>query len=340
MALRGIPKAFLPALFCFLSFGSSSTSTTRTDLALAFVPVSLSAGPSGSRAVTATKTNTHHRPSAVSLGVVSVPETAEALQEMTNARFAFWMCFYGAAGVGSIGRELIPIVFGRYQSTSSLESESTSGTAGSSSSSNTNRAQSSNDDEDLGIWGYPEKIYRRDVEMILNNPLTPLAIANKYPIENDEDADKRYQYTHMENTVPFLGYDGFAKANPRANPVALRAVFDSFSNSIGGSNAVSPITAERNIESFLLTTGRGSGGTTVSGAMAKKLNGGKTIGLTAFLFVLVLLGVGDWLAIFHLWRGWFPEWQGFSDFPSSFFDKDIGIAVLPNYFVGDVPTSN
>ena len=129
MALRGIPKAFLPALFCFLSFGSSSTSTTRTDLALAFVPVSLSAGPSGSRAVTATQTNTHHRPSAVSLGVVSVPETAEALQEMTNARFAFWMCFYGAAGVGSIGRELIPIVFGRYQSTSSLESESTSGTA-------------------------------------------------------------------------------------------------------------------------------------------------------------------------------------------------------------------
>ena len=261
------------------------------------------------------------------LGATMVPTTAEAIQEMANARFAFGMCFYGALGVGSIGRELIPIVFGRYQTTNSLES--------SDGSSATIRSASKNiidndQEDDLGIWGYPEKIYRTDVEMILKNKLSPLAIAKKYPIAQDEDADKRYEYTHMKDSVPFLGYDGFVKANPRANPVALRAVFDSFSNSIGGSNAVSPITAQRNIDTFLVNKA-------VTGGLAKKLNGGKSLGIAAFVFLLVLLGVGDGLAVFHLWKGWFPEWQGFSDMPSSLFDQNTGIAVLPNFFVGDVP---
>ena len=149
--------------------------------------------------------------------------TTEALQEMTNARFAFWMCFYGAAGVGSIGRELIPIVFGRYQSTNSL-------TLGEENYKKEilNRGVNSNSldassDVDLGIWGYPEKIYKHDVEMILKNPLTPTQIAKKYPLS----MAGRYNYTHMEgDDIPFLGYDSFVKANPNANPVALRAVFD------------------------------------------------------------------------------------------------------------------
>ena len=250
-----------------------------------------------------------------------VPTSAEAIQEMANARFAFGMCFYGALGIGSIGRELIPIVFGRYQTTSSLESD------GSIAIGSTTAVRN---DEDLGIWGYPETIYRKDVEQILNNPLTPLAIAKKYPIAQDADADERYQYTHMAESVPFLGYDGFVKANPRANPVALRAVFDSFSNSIGGSNAVSPITAQRNIDLYLDNK-------SVTGALAKKLNGGKSLGIAAFVFLLALLGIGDALAIFHLWKGWFPEWQGFSDMPASLFDQNIGILVLPNFFVSDVP---
>ena len=300
MALK---KLLIPTTFCLVLLGIVS------DTALAFVP-SKSTG-------TATQTRL---PSQLGVGVV--PSTAEAIQEMSNARFAFGMCFYGALGIGSIGRELIPIVFGRYQTTSSLESDGSiavrSGSA------------VANSDEDLRIWGYPEKIYKKDVEMILNNKLTPLAIAKKYPIARDEDTDPSYEYTHLTEAVPFLGYEGFVKANPGANPVALRAVFDSFSNSIGGSNAVSPITAQRNIETYLDNK-------KVTGALAKKLNGGKSLGIAAFVFLLILLGVGDALAIFHLWKGWFPEWQGFSDIPASLFDQNIGIAVLPNFFVGDVP---
>ena len=39
----------------------------------------------------------------------------ELALEMGAARGAFALCFYGALGVGSIGRELIPLVFGRYE---------------------------------------------------------------------------------------------------------------------------------------------------------------------------------------------------------------------------------
>ena len=232
-----------------------------------------------------------------------------AIEEMESARFAFWMCFYGAAGVGSIGRELIPIVFGRYTSTKAL------GTSA-------GVVKERNEDEDLGIWGYPEKITKKDVENILKNPLSPEAIARKYPIEKEEGAEERYKYTHID-VVPSLSYDAFVRANPRANPVALRAVFDSFSNSIGGSNSVSPITAQINLDIYKSNVK----------AMTKKLNNGKILGLAAFFGVLVLLGIADWLAIFHIWRGWFPEWQGFSDLPGSLFDADTGLRVLPEYFV-------
>lgn len=40
--------------------------------------------------------------------------------------------------------------------------------------------------------------------------------------------------------------------------------------------------------------------------MAQKLNSGKFLGISAFLLVLTLLGLADYLAIYHIWRGWFP----------------------------------
>lgn len=317
MATPNFRKMLLPAVYCLVFLGIAS------DHASAFVS---SKNTAKCRMPTVgDKARVPSRPSSVSLEAAIVPATAEAIQEMTNARFAFALCFYGATGVGSIGRELIPIVFGRYETTKTLESDN-KGAA---------NKQKVVDDEDLGIWGYPEKIYRKDVETILNNPLTPLAIAKKYPITQDKDAPPRREYTHMKETVPMLGYDGFAKANPRANPVALRAVFDSFSNSIGGSNAVSPITAQRNLDSFLEKGARRKG--IVTGGMAKKLNGGKSLGISAFVFLLVLLGIADYLAIFHLWKGWFPMWEGFSNMPSSLFDGSTGVTVLPNFFVADVP---
>jgi hypothetical protein len=207
---------------------------------------------------------------------------------------------------------LIPIVFGRYQFNRGLSS---------------NTAPSSRDkSQELGIWGYSEKIYKNEVRAILNNPLDAGAIAKKFPIESIEGSEERYAYTHIEKPI-FLSYDAYVLANPRANPVALRAVFDSFSNSIGGGNAVSPITAQERIDLYKADVTK----------MGKKLNSGKLIGISAFFLVLVLLGIADYLAIYHIWRGWFPEWQGFSSMPGSFFSKEMGIFVLPEYFISDLP---
>ena len=237
---------------------------------------------------------------------LSLLEDPAVIEEVTNARFAFWMCFYGAAGVGSIGRELIPIVFGRYERNKKLA------VAG----------QTSGGGEDLGIWGYPEKIYRSDVEDILNNSMDAEVIAKKYavPVEN------QYQYTHIVPTQ-FLTYDAFVAANPKANPVAVRAVFDSFSNSIGGGNSVAPASAQMRIDAYKEDLS----------AMANKLNSGKSLGIVAFVTVLILLGIADGLAIFHIWKGWFPEWQGFNNMPASLFSSETGIATLPQYFVNDLP---
>jgi hypothetical protein len=214
--------------------------------------------------------------------------------------------------VGSIGRELIPIVFGRFQFNRGLSS----GAA----------LKFDDNSQDLGIWGYPEKIYKSEVQAILNNPLGADAIARKFPIESIDGSEKRYEYTHIPKPV-FLSYDAYVLANPRANPVALRALFDAFSNSIGGSNAVSTIIAQERIDLYKQDVKK----------ITQKLNSGKLIGIAAFLLVLVLLGVADYLAIYHIWRGWFPEWQGFSNMPESLFSKEMGIFVLPEYFISDLP---
>jgi len=66
------------------------------------------------------------------------------------------------------------------------------------------------------------------------------------------------------------------------------------------------------------------------------MNSGKLIGISAFLTVLVLLGIADGLAIYHVWKGWFPEWQGFNQMPGSLFNADTGIFTLAKFFVLDV----
>ena len=120
-------------------------------------------------------------------------------------------------------------------------------------------------------------------------------------------------------------------------PKKTFALLCSFSNSIGGSDAVSPITAERNIKTYYKN--KNSSSSFDLSVLKAKLNNGKLIGITAFVFVLVLLGIADWLAIYHIWKGWFPQWEGFNHVPQSLFDKDIGITTLPNYFIGDVPSN-
>lgn len=212
--------------------------------------------------------------------------------------------------MGSIGRELIPIVFKRYETNSKLQSSNTATTK---------------KKTDLNIKGYAERIYLEDVQSILSNKLDAISIATKY----QGDKSEKYEYTHLktQNIPPFLSFEAYQRANPTSNPVALRAVFDSFSNSLGGINSISPITAQERIDEY----------TSNIYTMVQRLNRSKVLGLSAFIFVLSLLGFVDYLTIYHLWRGFFPEWNGFIDLPFSLLDEEIGISVLPKYFVWEIP---
>ena len=208
----------------------------------------------------------------------------ELALEMGAARGAFALCFYGALGVGSIGRELIPIVFRRYESNNELLSSPPS-------SKKSKKQQAREKTDDMGIRGYPEPIYLSDVEYIISNKMDALTIAKRF---DERSESEKYEYTHLAegDRVPFLTFDSYQLANPAADPMALRAVFDSFSNSIGGGNVISPITAQERLDEYKEDVS----------IMTKRLNGSKVLGVTAFVIVLVLLGFADYLTIYHLWR--------------------------------------
>jgi len=209
-----------------------------------------------------------------------------------------------------LGRELIPIVFKRYETNSNLKSSNIA---------------TSKKKTDLNIRGYAERIYLEDIQPILSNKLDAISIATKY----QDNKPEKYEYTHLktQNIPPFLTFEAYQRANPTSNPVALRALFDSFSNSLGGINSISPITAQERIDEY----------TNNIYTMVQRLNRSKVLGLSAFIFVLLLLGFVDYLTIYHLWRGFFPEWNGFMNLPFSLFDREIGISVLPKFFVWEIP---
>lgn len=281
-------------------FAPTTTTQQRGSSGIAF-PSTKSISSKASFKPTSTKTTTR-------LHVLVELESAIA-EEMMGARFAFGMCFFGALGVGGVGRELIPLLFGRYQKNKSLVSD------------DANNKDNADDDE-MGIWGYPEKIYGKDVKAILNNKMSAEAMARKYN-SNEESYYSEKQGGRFKDRPPFLRYEDYCEANPKANRLAVRVVFDSFSNSIGGCASVAPVTAQDRIDLYR---------TDVS-AVARQVNGGKTLGITAFVTLLVLLGFLDYLAVYHIWKGWFPLWEGFNNMPQSLLDGSTGVRVLPDYFV-------
>jgi len=219
---------------------------------------------------------------------------AEMIKEISSARIAFWLCFFGAGGSAAVGRAAIPKTYKSYELNQSLKGKDSLG------------------GESLGLFGYPETVYSDDVMMILNNPMSVDEIVETYPIEG--------------KLPGLLQYESFVKANPDANPMAVRAVFDSLVIGINKMSAV-PAVATENIENFKLDLNE----------LRTQNNISKAIGITALAFLLALIGGADWFAFYHCWRGWFPLWPGLSDLPGSLFAKDIGLLSIPNYWMSDLP---
>ena len=220
---------------------------------------------------------------------------ALSIEDIKSARAAFALCFFGAAGSASLGREVIPKTWGQWERTNALKGTGAEGSGG----------------EEMDLFGYPEPVYTADVVKVLNNKMKPSEIEKAYP--------GKYE--------GYLQFESMVKANGDVSPMAVRAVFDSLSLGIN-KNQIIPAKAERVLEVYRSDMEK----------MKENLNLGKTIGVTAFIVLLGLIGVADYFALYHLLRGWFPEWQGLSELPSSLFD-DRGISNLASCFINDISIS-
>lgn len=165
---------------------------------------------------------------------------------------------------------------------------------------------------DLGL-PYPEPVYEADVVEILGNieNMTIPAIVQNYPIPNQLEG--------------YLRYESLVLANPDSHPMAVRAVFDSLALGIN-KNQVAPRVAIQRLESYKEDLSR----------LKFELTKGRTIGVTALMILLALIGAADYFSLFHLFHAYFPLWPGVETFPASLFDVPKLLS-LGDYYMNDVP---
>lgn len=167
--------------------------------------------------------------------------------------------------------------------------------------------------EKLDLVGYPDDVYSDDVMTIINNNMTVYDIVDQYPIEGQLPG--------------YLRFESLQKANPDVSQVAVRAIFDSIAVGVNKNSVAPRIAAEK----FELYKQEGLE------SMTKNSRLSKTIGVTALVVLLTLLGSADYFALFHLFHGWFPEWSGTARLPFSLLDFPA-YAELPSCFMNDVPS--
>merc|ERR1711935_946718 len=123
-------------------------------------------------------------------------------------------------------------------------------------------------------------------------------MVKKFPEEDNYLASKGY-----------VTYSAFEQANNGANPLAIRAVFDTFSQSTDVSE---PKIAQEKLESFKEDVYALKGGLLKS----------KITGYATFVTLLFLLGYADITAAGHARDGWFHYWT-FSD----------GVQNIPDFWI-------
>lgn len=221
---------------------------------------------------------------------------AAMVAEMETARAAFCLCFAGALGTAAVGRQVIPVSIREWKKVNELKGQ----------------GQSSMSGDQLDLFGYPEPVYTGDVQRVLENDMSVYDMMTEYPVEG---------------ALPgFLRFESLVQANPEVPPVAVRAVFDSMAVGVN-KNTVNPATAMNKMESYK-TEGLDQ--------MVSDSQLSKTIGVLALVILLSLLGSADYFAIFHLFHGWFPEWEGTARLPMSLIDFGA-YSSLPNSYMNDVP---
>lgn len=199
---------------------------------------------------------------------------AEILEEVEGSRVQFFLWFFGASGASSIARSAFPTMYSRISYIQSLKGEGPS-LGG----------------ETIGvspICGYPEDLSVKDIEKVANNRMTIEQMVKKFPEEDNYLASKGY-----------VTYSVFEQANNGANPLAIRAVFDTFSQS---TDVAEPRAAQEKLDIY-----REDPYAVNDGLIKSKITGYATV-----FTLLFLLGFADFTAYGHGRDGWFHYWT-FSD---------------------------
>ena len=275
---------------------------------------------------------------------------AAMISEMETARAAFVLCLAGALGTAAVGREgeyedmrddsskflrklqwkhflikefltdrcglsfslcrrsmnyilsnriivsVIPVTIREWKKVNALKGQGYSSRSG----------------EQLDLFGYPEPVYSDDVMTIINNNMTVYDMVSEYPIEGQLPG--------------YLRFESLAMANAEISQVAVRAVFDSIAVGVN-KNSVAPSIAAEKLELYKREGLE---------MMTKNSRLSKTIGVLALVILLSLLGAADYFALYHLFKGWFPEWSGSAGMPLSLLDFSA-YSSLPSCFMNDVP---
>ena len=133
---------------------------------------------------------------------------------------------------------------------------------------------------------------------------------------------RSFIHTVLTTVVFSLAFEAFEEANKGANPLAIRAIFDTFNTS---TDIVAPDQAQALIDEYKQNPK----------ALAGKLLKAKLTGFSAIFTLLFLLGLADVVAFGHAKDGWFPAWPGLENMPASLFNPETGLTKIPDYWLGD-----
>lgn len=208
----------------------------------------------------------------------------EIAQEVEDARSAFYFWFFGSSGGVGVAISAFPRMFNQAQYIWSLK-DATPTLGG----------------ETVGLsplCGYPQDLAVKDVEQVVSNPLSVEQIVKKYPVEGN-----------FLTTKGYLAFSAFERANAKANPAAVRAVFDTFAQS---TDLCDPRIAQAKIDSYKKDVRQ------LNGALLKS----KLTGYSSIAALLFLLGLAEVIAFGHAKDGWLYYWT-----------PEDGILSLPKFWI-------
>jgi hypothetical protein len=195
----------------------------------------------------------------------------DILDVVEESRTQFFGWFFGASGGAGIARSAFPRMYEQVQYIRSLKG-----------------SEPSLGGETIGLnplCGYPEDLSIKDLQKIVNNKMSIQQIVQKYPIENN-----------FLSRTGYITFAAFEMANEGANPLAVRAIFDTFAQS---TDACDPLIAQDKIDSYKKDI------SLIIGGLFKS----KITGYVAIFTLLFLLGLADFIAFGHARDGWFHYWK-------------------------------